>query len=346
VSPILPTGEEDHELVREFADNPNSKRLLEALIVAETLLEVYLHAADVEAEVVGDLLDRRDILLRSLAIDESYSLRSLARALRDASSKANDLEVAVVGALRALGFTARHIGGAGTPDGVAEYMIHGVEEKEFTLEAKSSVDVPSLPQLDFAGLRSHYERNGAQGCLLVAPAYPGSDDPDSEVSRRATQQDVSCWTIEQLASVVEAAERRHINARKIQEIVLAAFKPQDVNAAVKRLVSEPSFDKVDLYQAIIIALADLEPRLRETPRNVSMLATEISREGRFEGVTTPDIREAITDLARTSSGMLHISDDDKVFVLGTLEELRRRVSGITGEVAPPRRKGTFRSLAT
>ena len=69
---------EDHELVQEFADKPESKRLLEAFIVAEALLEVYLHAADVAAEVVGDLLDRRDALLRSLAMDQSNSLRSLA----------------------------------------------------------------------------------------------------------------------------------------------------------------------------------------------------------------------------------------------------------------------------
>ena len=247
----------------------------------------------------------------------------------------------MVGALRALGFTARHVGGSGTPDGVAEYMIHGIEEKSFTLEAKSSADVPSLPQLDFAGLRSHYESHHAHGCLLVAPAYPGADNINSEVSMRALQQKVSCWTIEQLARVVEAAERRHINARRIQEVVLGAFPPAAVELAVNRLVSEPNYDKVDLYGAVLAALADLEPRLRETPRNVSMLATEISRNANFGTVSTIAIREAVSDLARASSGMLHIAEDDDVFVLGALDELRRRVASITGRAAPPRRRGTF-----
>jgi hypothetical protein len=313
------------------------------MVVAEALLEVYLHAAHVEPEIIDELLDRRDTLLRSLALDQSYSLKALASALRDAVQSANDLEIALVGALRALGFSARHIGGSGTPDGLAEYVIHGSEEKSFTLEAKSSGDVPSLPQLDFAGLQSHFRRVSANGCLLVAPSYPNSNDPEGEVSRRAKMQGVSCWTIEQLAAVVESAERRHINARKIQEIVLNQFAPADVANEVGRLLSRPAFDKTELYVAILDALSSLENRLRGTPRNVLLLASEISRQEPFTEIDTPDIRDAVTDLARASSGMLHVAEDGNVFVLGALEELRRRVSSITGQPAPPRRNGTFRA---
>ncbi len=336
---------EDHELVREFAEKPDSKRLLEALVVAEALLEVYLHAAGVEAEIVNDLLEKRDALLRSLALDEAYSLQALAASLREASSSANDLEIALVGALRALGFSSRHIGGSGTPDGIARYLIHGVENYTFTLEAKSSSDVPSLGHLDFAGLRSHYEKNGANGCLLVAPAYPGAEDPHSEVSERARQQYVSCWTIEQLARVVETAERRQINARSLQEIVVSAFAPPDVVTKVDRLLSDPSFDNVDLYQGVVRALADLEPRLRNTPRNVYLIAAEISRCEGFESVDTPDVERALNDLARASSGMLHVTETKEVFVLGSLDELRRRVARLTGEIGAPRRVGTFRKAS-
>jgi len=333
---------EDHPLVREFAEKPDSRRLLEAVIVCEALLEAYLHAAHVAPEVVSELLERRDTLLRSLAADESYSLRALATALRDASRNANDLEIALVGALRALGFSARHIGGSGTPDGFAEYVAHGVEEKKFTLEAKSSADVPSLPQLDFAGLRSHYEGLGARGCLLIAPSYPGADEAGGQVSQRSKQQGVSCWTIEQLARVVEAAERRHINARNIEDIVFESFTPLEVGAAVDRLLSNPSYDKLELYRAVIDALAQLEPRLRTTPRNISHLAAEISRSDKFVSADEPQIREAVIDLGRASSGMLYVNNDDQVFVIGSLDELRRRTANITNEGAPPRRRGTFR----
>ena len=86
--------------------------------------------------------------------------------------------------------------------------MYGVEGRSFTLEAKSSKDVPSSSQLDFAGLRAYYEAEKASGCLLVAPTYPGFSDPESQVSQRAAQQEVSCWTIAQLAKVVECAEHR------------------------------------------------------------------------------------------------------------------------------------------
>jgi len=335
---------EDHELVREFAVKADSKRLLEAFIVGEALLEVYLRAADVESEIVSDLLQRRDSLLRSLAVDESYSLRSLAASLRSATASANELEVSLVGAMRALGFNATHISGSGEPDGLAHYLVHGIGEKSFTLEAKSSADVPSLPQLDFAGLRSHYLAKGADGCMLVAPAYPGADDPNSEVSLRARQQNVSCWTIDQVARMVESAERRHINAPSLQDIVLTTFSPLDVTAAAERLLSDPSFDKVDLYQAIIVALTELEVRLRDTPRNISMLAAEISRDQKFSGVKIQQIREAVNDLARASKGMLHLTASEEVHVLGTIDELRRRVADFSQESAPPRRRGTFRRI--
>ena len=337
---------EDHELVREFSDKTESRRLLEAIVVAESLLEVYLRATDIEPEIVSDLIDRRDLLLRSLALDESYSLPALAAALENASEDAPDLEIALVGALRALGFTANHIGGSGTPDGLAEFLIHGLEDTSFTLEAKSSIDVPSLGHLDFAGLRSHYEAKSAKGCLLVAPKYPGADDPNSEVSRRAQQQHVSCWTIEQLASIVRVAEHRHINARKLQEIVLSRFSPLDVSAAVEELLSHPAYDKTALYRAILQALVDLQPRLKHTVRNISHLATEISRYDGFSEVDTPDIRDAVVDLSRASSGMLYLNEESgDVFILGALEELERRLSHLTGNGPPPRRRGTFRDYS-
>lgn len=334
---------EDHQLVREFADKAEGRRLLESLIVAETLLEVYLRAADIDTAIVVDLLDRRDSLLRSLAMDESYSLHALAASLREAKNNASDLEVALVGALRALGFGARHIGGSGTPDGLATYIIHGVEGKSFTLEAKSSGDVPSLGHLDFAGLSSHYHAIEADGCLLVAPSYPGGDSTVSEVSRRARELQVSCWTIEQLAQVVEAAERRHITAPRVQAIVLNSYGPADVSLQVNGMLAEPGFDHMDLYRAVIAALVNLEPRLRGTPRNVYLLAAEISRDPDFRAVDTPDIQRALADLARASSGMLHVTDENEVFVLGSLDELRRRTAGLTGDPAPPRRLGTFRA---
>lgn len=332
---------EDHDLVLEFGDRPDTRQLLEVVIASEALLEVYMRQADVHPETVREIVRRRDRLLRSLARDQSYSLTAIAQSLQDAVSDAYDLEVALVGALRALGFAAKHIGGSGTPDGLAHYKIFGLGDQSFTLEAKSSKDVPSLSQLDFAGLRSHYEASDAQGCLLVAPSYPGATDADGEVSVRAQQQRVSCWTIEQLAGVVAAAESRHINAKTIQDIVLAKFRPLDVTESVDALLQQPRFTTADLYNAVLSALESLQGRLPGTPRSVMLIAGEISREPEFEGVDTPEVAAAIRDLSKSSKGMLWVTESEEVHVLGDLEELTRRVQGLTRGEAPPRRRGTF-----
>ena len=333
---------EDHEVAAEFGDKPETKRALELLAVSEALLEVYLRDAHIPEESIRYVLKQHDSLLRSLAKDEAYSLPALAGQLRDAEESATELEIALVGALRALGFGAEHIGGSGTPDGMASYLMYGADGKSFTLEAKSSGQVPSLSQLDFAGLRAHYT-DKADGCLLVAPRYPGQDDPESQVSIRADLEHVSCWTIAQLARVVEVAEHRQINAQQIQEIVLKTFKPMDVTVAVNRLVAEPGYSRRDIYRGIMTALRSLSPRLINTPRNISMLAVEISRETDFPGIDYAEVREAVSDMARASRGLLHLTAEETVFVLGDLDELARRVSSLTEEAGPPRRHGTFRN---
>jgi len=339
---------EDHDLVIANEESPEARRLLEVMVTAEAMLEVYLREADVDPRVVAYVLSRRDQLLRSLSRDELYSLKAIATSIRDARDSANDLEIAVVGALRSLGFVAKHISGSGTPDGEARYEVYGPERVSFTLEAKSSADVPSLGNLDFAGLRQHYEDKrdeGAAGCLLVAPDYPGRDEPEEgQVGKRATTQNVSCWTAEGLASVVEAAEVRHITAEQIQKIVLTQFTPAQVESAIEELLSDPGWTRRDLYVAILESLVALEGHMPNTPRTVDMLAAQIAMRSGFAGIERSDVLDAAEQMAQASKGMLHVTrSDGAIRVPGALDELRRRLKDMTGEDGKPRRRGTFRN---
>lgn len=334
---------EDHDLVIANYEDPEARRLLEVLVTAEAMLEVYLREVNLDPRIIEHLLTRRDQLLRSLARDELYSLKAIAQGIRDARDSAKELEIAVVGALRALGFVARHISGSGTPDGEASFLVYGAGRSSFTLETKSSATVQDLGGLDFGGLHQHFKDNGADGCLLVAPDYPGrTEHNNSQVAKRANEQDVSCWTVEALARVVEAAEARHITAEAIQGIVRRHFTPDDVQAAVQRLLTEPGWDKPQLYKAILETLGELEDRLEKSPRNVSMLAGLIALRPEFTGIESQDILEAAQEMAKASRGMLHVTDDEKLHVPGSLEELRRRLEDFTGHKATPRRRGTFR----
>jgi hypothetical protein len=127
-----------------------------------------------------------------------------------------------------------------------------------TLEAKSSAKVPSLNAIDFASLARHRDAHSAEACLLLAPKYPGSTkNDDAAAAKMANQQRISCWTVAQLADVIEHAERRHVSARDVLGICAAAFTPDDVAAAVSALLSDPEWDRRALYRALVSA--SIEP---------------------------------------------------------------------------------------
>jgi hypothetical protein len=336
------TLNESHPFVANYSDDGQARHLLHDMVTAEALLEIYLREAGVPAKRVGDVLERRDVLLRALAMDHPYSLRHIAAQLRDAASDERNLEIAIVAAARALGFVATHISGGGDMDGIARFMDYPGGEKKIALEAKSSADVPSLGAIDFAGLREHVDKLGAEGCLLVAPVYPGeSRGNKSSAANRAIQQRISCWTVELLARFVESAENRHFNAQTLLDIVLKSFTPTDVNAEVERLLTEPSYHRIDLNSAIIRTLGQLESALPDAPRSLDMIAGRISADSHFQGVKQAEIDQALRSLAEASAGSL-VYRDKTLTLLASIEEILRRVGSLTAEHKPSRRKGTFR----
>jgi hypothetical protein len=334
---------ESHPLIREYLGDPSTRRLLEDFVTAEALLEVYLIENQMPAHIVGNVLQQRDNLLRSLAEDRSYSMETISRKLLDSASNEHELEINLVVALRALGFVTKHISNAGQPDGIARFTDYPQGEKVITLEAKSSLSVPSLSSIDFAGLQEHAVNLKADGCLLLAPDYPGGDKGEnSAASNRARELRISCWTIEQLAAVIKEAERKHLNANDILTIVLNKFAPDDVSIAVNELLTNSMRNKQDLYKAILESLKKLEHKLKDEQRSITMIAGVVSMMDTVPDVSSEDIRQAIKDLAGASQGGMTLRDD-KVIIHVVLEELERRLSILTKENGTPRRLSGFRN---
>jgi hypothetical protein len=332
----------DHELVRAHDDDPRARPLLEDLLTAEALLEVYLRSVGVPASAVGEVLERRDLLLRSLTKDRVFSLAAIAADLRESSDDEHDLEVNLVIACRALGFVAKHIGGDSEPDGVARLTGYPSGEQKIILEAKSSQKVPSLGAIDFAGLHSHMTNHSASGCLLVAPDYPGGSRGDNaEAAKRAEILRISCWTIEQLSAVVEAAERRQITARNVIEIVHRSFRPEAVATALAELLASPAWDEQKLYRGLVDALRRLTGKLRDRPRTDDLISAELTQDPDFADVLGTDVAKGLSDLAAASQGAL--TRTGSTVVLNTsVDELEQRVASLTGRVAPARRRSTLR----
>lgn len=346
------TLNDDHEVVIAYSDDPRARSLLEDIVTSEVLLEVYLREAGVEPHVVGEVLERRDMLIRSLARDRVYSLDAIAQSLLDSSDDEHDLEIALVAATRALGFTAKHISKGGEPDGLARFNDFRSGEVKITLEAKSSTSIPSLSAIDFSGLAEHKKRHGAQGCLLVAPSYPGEqrrrkgEDEESELSAveaRATSDKISCWTIENLARVIRATETHQIGAAQIVDIVLNKFTPKDVALAVEGLFKQGT-NRQTLYREALIALKTLNQgdRLANDRRTVQHVSALLSIKPETAHTGDADVRSALIEIGNASRGMLRVVDQTIVFN-GDMDELERRVSSLTGQAGPPRKLGSFRA---
>ena len=334
---------EDHDLVAEYRDDARAAMLLEDFATAEAVLEIYLREHGMAPHIVGELLQRRDSLLRGLANDHVFSVDAISQLLKDSANDQYDLEVNLVAASRALGFVATHVGGPGEPDGIARFTDYPDGEQKITLEAKSSASVPDLGSLDFAGLREHVTRHRANGCLLVAPKYPGETrGTSSSASTRASENKVSCWTVDDLAQVVDLVESRHIGAKEILDIVLNRFAPDDVSAAVEQLLNEPTWERRSLYVAVLNALRELEGRLLDQARTVSHIAAEVTRQEEFVSLHQGQIRKAVADLSGASQGTLLLRDDGRIVVNASFDEIERRLRGLTGEGSEPRRGGTFR----
>ncbi len=300
----------DHELVLEYAidNNQDSKRLLEDFATAEALLEIYLREKKIPARLIGSVLEKRDALLRKLIKAETYANPAIAQFLRDAASNAKDLENMIVVAVRALGFDATHMGRSSEPDGMARLNQPG-GEKKIILEAKSSADVPSLVSIGFGALNSHKIENNADGCLLVAPDYPGKTRPDNEAAKRANQLKISCWTVEQLAKFVEDAESRQFHATDLLDIVLNHFSPHDVTTRLEEIASQPLKSKL-LYQTILKSIRDLEKRIIDKTRNIEMIRVEVSRYDPFNNITSDEIRDAIKYLSGKTNNAILIKGED------------------------------------
>lgn len=333
---------EDHDFVREYADEGSSILMLEDFVTAEALLEVYLRENQVPPHIIGQVLERRDELLRSLVKDHTYSLKTISTMLKDSSNNDHELEISLVVAMRALGFVATHIAGPGEPDGIARFIEYSNGEKKITLEAKSSDKVPSLHAIDFAGLSEHVGRHNADGCLLIAPSYPGDSKEDNAAAYRAIELRISCWTVEQLANFIEVAESRQLAAKDVLKIVMSAYSPDDVSKAVSKLLSDPDWDTTMLYRAVLEQLRFLDGKLLDSLRTVDMITGRIIDQPGFGGLnSTEPVEKAIKELANASKGGMTLRDRT-LLVHVSLDELERRLGNLTKNAVIPRKLSNFR----
>ncbi len=263
--------------------------------------------------------------------------------LREGAADHLSLELALVAAARVLGFQVKHIGGSDEPDGIALYVDSDMTETRLTLEAKATGTTPSLNHLDFASLRRHANERGATGgVLLLAPRYPAEADEEAATAINAKITNVSCWTVETLARLVESTEDFRVSARQVANIVATKSTPSAISAAVDELLRDERNSK-PLYAAIMEALrSDVEGRVAPGDRrDCSGIRTMINVKG-MNGVTRDQVRKALVDIEREARGLLEVQGETVLF-LSDLETITRKVSRLTGVPGAPHTRGTFKN---
>ena len=332
---------ESHQLVLAF-DEPQHRELVDIIATAEVMLEIYLAEAGVSPHAISEVLSKRDRLLRSLASERIYSPAAVAEMLREGAESDINLELALVAAARVLGFQVKHIGQKGEPDGLAVLVGSAMEETRITLEAKASAGTPQLGHVDYQTLERHRDEKSAQGVLLLAPRYPAQADDGSAIAKNAKGARVSSWTVEMLAELVEKAARFRITAKQVADIVTTRFSPVEVESAVRDLLSEDR-DYRALYVGIMQVLDSMfqDRRSEGDVREVTGIKSVLNFMGHPKA-TNDQVRRALGDLAAASNGAMELRENDSVLFLSSMEEIRRRVAALTGEVGAPRTHGTFR----
>lgn len=341
------TLNENHPLSLEYGSDDVSRRLLGLFGVSEALLEVYLVQAGLDSEMVNELLRQRDTLLRSLAMELMSNPNALAKELRESARDGVDskrFEIAVVASMRLMGFASQQKSNAGNSDGFASFTLFGGEDLSIALETKAG-EVPELSRCDLAAVTAHRVADGAKGALFVAVGLPGNaSDDDSQIAQRARQQEVSCWTVEQLATLVEAADVRRINTRDVFDIVTTAFAPGEVQSRLDDILT-PSYSDVDVYREVIASLRAGEGRPSSGPRQIGFYYALVQDPAIVHELTQEQFTNALEDLAVASRGLITVdSKEECVQIFGDLDEIERRVASFTKGKSLPRRMGNFIDL--
>ena len=262
-----------HPFVGTFIDDfsANKRNLsLQLIAMAEVLLEAHLHHFKVTSELVDDILDSRDQLLRSLAKSSGRKTALMvSQELNEARNNKEQLEIQVVAAFNSLGFDAHRESGSGKPDGVASAHLPAVKSGQpgrysVTLEAKSKEKAGKKVSAKGVGISTiarHRKDFGADHAIVVAPDFP-STAPDSALFKEIdedrkthsqkkgeSEKTITLMRIEDLSRLVRLQPLKRVNLSKIRDLFLRCRTPDECNSWIDEV--EQSEITVPPYREIL-----------------------------------------------------------------------------------------------
>ncbi|HPM09276.1 MAG TPA: ATP-binding protein [Paludibacter sp.] len=328
-----------HPFVANYSDAYKNALPLQSVAITEVLTEAHLYELSINESIINEVMRRRDLTLRELALSDRDGIPAVALLVRDAVVDASGLEDAVNRALIALGFDSVRIGGKNAPDGKASahlgFSADSVDHSySLTFDAKStSKKRIQASTARLSALKRHQSDYEATYCLEVSVGFEGEESDDSAISKEARQQKVTLMKTDDLIRLLYLAAPKQLGLNKLEDLFKTCYAPLEVAKWIDEL--EKSEIPVPPYYEIIDIIYDFqredsEPPIVETVR----LRLNEKLDTKF---SVNNVREYIKALSILVPGCVSMDCDRYVSVQNNPETIKSRVSKVINHSSIPQK---------
>ena len=339
------TINELHPYIANYSDAYTSNIPLESMAITEVLTEAHLYEIGIPEETVNEIMKKRDITLRQLALADRVGIPAVAMLVKDSLANPTGLEEAVYRALSALGFETSRIGGNGEPDGKANAIL-GYDENSksknysLTFDAKSTkTKAIAAGTAHLSALKRHQKKYNAEYCIEVAIGYQGEDDPESAISVEAKMQKVTIITAKDLVKLLFLATPKQIGLDKLRSLFDTCYSPLEVHEWIEKI------EKAEVYKPpyydIIDVIYELQKEDNEPP-TIRVVRKELNRKLN-EKFLTPQVIEWVKVLCALVPGCVSI-ENEFVGVQATPESIKSRIAKAIHSTVPDEMQKVYKEI--
>ncbi len=286
-----------HPFVATFHDDfihKQRRQPLEALAMAEVLIEAHLYVVGVDIRKIDKFLSDRDEILRNLANDSGRrSAVSVANSLLESRNSPDGLEKAVCNAFESLGFDVTPLGKKGDPDGVAAAHLSADDQGipryyKVSLEAKSkraSGIAVSARDVGVAAVARHRGKHNCEHAVVVGPGFPTSHGDKSSLGveiaedRRqskaaGTAGTITLITVDDLARLVRLRPVKQIGLRDLRGLFQECNLSEESAEWIERILRTPV--EKPPYRKIVQAIETLQKKYKRSSVEYAALRIKLS----------------------------------------------------------------------
>lgn len=218
----------EHPFVEEHSSSKKEKELVRTVALINFLSDMYALDIGVEPNIVENIIEYRDKLMKFKSLQRrqsgSYIAKLLLQVQHD-STNYKKLEAVVSDALDYIGFEVTDLAKSGEPEGIARAYTYPTNQRpgsnpttalySFSFDAKSSkYENASTGNIKLDGIVEHQKRYSADYALVIAPGFT-----DGALVTRCEEQKVTAITTRDLGKLLEyTVEFGAIPTTKLREL--------------------------------------------------------------------------------------------------------------------------------